>query len=93
MIHHLADGAFQLDLMVQPGARKTEWVGVHGDAIRVRLLAPPVDGKANQALLRFLADTFEVPLRQVELKSGETSRRKRVIIQGSLIAPESIIPL
>jgi uncharacterized protein (TIGR00251 family) len=79
--------------MVQPGARKTEWVGVHGDAIRLKLSAPPVDGKANQALLRFLADSFDVPLRQVELKSGESSRRKRVLIRGSTVAPESIIPL
>lgn len=93
MINHLSNGAFQLDLMVQPGARKTEWVGVHGDAIRVRLAAPPVDGKANQALLKFLADAFDVPLRQVELKSGDTSRRKRVIISGSALTPESVIPL
>jgi uncharacterized protein (TIGR00251 family) len=93
MIHHLSDGVIQLDLMVQPGARKTEWVGVHGDAIRLKLSAPPVDGKANQALLRFLADSFDVPLRQVELKSGESSRRKRVLIRGSTVSPKSIIPL
>lgn len=69
-----------LDVHVQPGAKRTGIAGVHGDAIRIRLAAPPIDGRANEALLRFLADAFGVPLRSVAIERGETSRQKRVRI-------------
>ena len=63
-----ADGdALVLTLHVQPGAARTEVAGTHGDALKVRLAAPPVDGKANAALVRYLADAFAVPLRDVTL--------------------------
>jgi uncharacterized protein (TIGR00251 family) len=70
-----------LSLHVQPGAKRTEVVGRHGDALKVRLAAPPVDGKANAELLRFLAAAFGVPLRNVTLLRGETSRQKTVRIE------------
>ncbi len=70
--------ALVLTLHVQPGAARTEVAGTHGDAIKVRLAAPPVDGKANAELLQFLADAFGVPLRQVTFVRGEKSRRKVV---------------
>ncbi len=69
-------GALILSLYVQPGASKTEVCGVHDDRIKIRLKAPPVDGKANQALCAFLAEEFDVKKSQVVLKSGETSRLK-----------------
>jgi len=77
-----ADGhaVIVLTLHVQPGAARTEVIGVHGDALKVRLAAPPVDGKANAELLRFLADAFGVPCRNVTLVRGDTSRRKFVRI-------------
>ena len=56
--------------------------GPHGDALKIRLNAPPVDGKANAALLRFLADELDVPMAAVTLKTGETSRQKTVLISG-----------
>lgn len=59
-----------------PGAKKTEAVGLHGDALKVRVAAPPVEGKANAALQRFLADTFGLPLAAVEQTAGFTQRRK-----------------
>lgn len=71
-----------LTVHVQPGAKRTEIVGVHGDALKIRLAAPPVDGKANECLLSFIAGILAVARREVELVSGQTSRRKRVRIAG-----------
>lgn len=65
-----------LTLHVQPGAKKTEVAGVHGDALKIRLAAPPVDGKANAALIAFVADRLGLAKSAVSLKSGQTSRRK-----------------
>jgi len=77
-----ADGhaVIVLTLHVQPGAARTEVAGVHGDALKVRLAAPPVAGKANAELLRFLAEVFGVSRRNVTLVRGDTSRRKIVRI-------------
>lgn len=75
-VRRQADGAVTLSLHVQPGAKQTGFVGLHGDALKVRLAAPPVDGKANAFLQAFLADFFGVPRRAVSLLSGETSRQK-----------------
>ena len=83
--------SIRLTLHIQPGAKKTEIAGEHGDALKIRLAAPPVDGKANQALLSYLATRFGVPQRQVVLKQGETSRRKVVEISGSSVAPDSLL--
>ena len=65
-----------LTLHIQPGAKKTEIAGIHGDALKIRLAAPPVDGKANAALIAFVADRLGVAKSAVTLKSGQTSRRK-----------------
>jgi len=77
---------------VQPGARRTEVSGTHGEegALRlvIRLAAPPVDGKANAELLRFLAAAFGVPLRQVHLVRGATSRQKSVRIDAPTRRPD-----
>jgi len=69
-------------LHVQPGAKRTEVVGAHGDALKLRLAAPPVDGRANACLLDYLAATLGIPSRSLRLLSGETSRRKRVEANG-----------
>lgn len=71
-----ADGCITLTLHIQPGAKKTEFAGLHGDALKIRLAAPPVDGKANEALLKFVAETLGMAKTAVSLKSGHTSRRK-----------------
>jgi uncharacterized protein len=78
-----------LTLRVQPGARRTEVAGLHGDAVKVRLAAPPVDGKANAELLRYLADAFGVPLRNVTLVRGETSRQKIVRVAAPARRPDA----
>lgn len=77
--HPDGDGV-TLALHIQPGAKKTEVVGRHGDALKIRLAAPPVDGKANTVLLAFLAEKLGVGRTAVELVSGQSSRAKRVRI-------------
>ncbi len=71
-----------LRLHIQPGAKKTEVVGLHGEALKIRLAAPPVDGKANACLLAFLADRLGVAKSAVSLLSGDSSRAKRVHVSG-----------
>jgi uncharacterized protein len=68
--------SLRVHVHVVPGAKKTEAAGLHGDALKVRVSAPPVDGKANAALQRYLADVFGLPLQAVEQTSGLTQRRK-----------------
>ncbi|CAH1905239.1 conserved hypothetical protein [Candidatus Nitrotoga sp. HW29] len=80
-----------LILHVQPGAKRSEVIGLHGDALKIRLAAPPIEGRANEALLRFIADNFNVPLRNVELKQGTLSRHKVVLVNGSTLEPESLL--
>ncbi len=71
-----------LTLHVQPGAKKTEVAGEHGGALKVRLGAPPVDGKANDCLIAFLAERLAVPKARVALEAGAASRQKRVRVAG-----------
>lgn len=77
-----------LHIHVQPGAKRTQVVGMHGDALKVRLAAPPVDGKANAALVSFIAELFGVPGRHVELLSGHTSRSKRLRVISPMQRPD-----
>ena len=73
---HRRESSATLTLHVQPGARKTEVVGLHGDALKIRLAAQPVDGKANAALIEFVAERLGLPKSAARLVSGQTSRRK-----------------
>jgi uncharacterized protein (TIGR00251 family) len=72
----------RLTVHVQPRARRTETAGRHGDALKVRLAAPPVGGEANEALIRFLAMRLDVPARAVRIVAGAGGRRKIVEIDG-----------
>ena len=78
-----ADGRITLTLHIQPGAKKTETAGLHGDALKIRLAAPPVEGKANEALIKFIAEALKLPKSAVNFKSGQTSRRKVLEVQGA----------
>jgi len=69
-----------LSIRVQPRASRDEIVGPHGDALKVRITAPPVEGKANAHLLKFLAAAFDVPRASVTLLSGDSARGKRIRI-------------
>ncbi|HEX5127060.1 MAG TPA: DUF167 family protein [Rhodocyclaceae bacterium] len=77
--------SIMLTLHVQPGAKRTEFVGLHGESLKLRLAAPPVDGKANACLIVFLSEFFKVGRSDVTLVSGEASRHKVVRI----IRPDS----
>jgi len=72
----------RLRLRIQPRASRTEVAGLHGDSIRIRLSAPPVDGAANEALILFLAATLGVPPRAVEITAGHGGRQKTVHVRG-----------
>jgi hypothetical protein len=86
-----AGDTITLTLHAQPGARKSAVAGLHGDALKVRIAAPPVDGKANEALIAFVAKLFDVPRKQVRLLTGDTSRHKRLEVTGSAVNPESLL--
>jgi hypothetical protein len=93
MWYRLDGCVITLTLHVQPGARRSGISGLHGEALKIRLAAPPIDGRANEALLKYLAALFAVPQRQVELRHGEQSRHKVVTITGSRIDPLSLLSL
>jgi uncharacterized protein (TIGR00251 family) len=69
-----------LELHVQPGASRTEFAGMHGERVKVRLAARAVDGKANEALIEFLASHYKVRKSSVRIAAGLKSRQKRVVI-------------
>lgn len=75
-------GGVRIQLLVQPRASRTEVVGLHGDALKVRVAAPPVDGAANEAIIRFFADRLDVPRNRVRLTKGGSGRRKVLEIDG-----------
>ena len=80
------NGGCVISVRVTPRASKNQVQGVLGDALKIRLQAPPVDGKANEALVHFLADTLGWPARNIDLLSGETSRNKRLMLHGLDVA-------
>jgi len=77
-----SDGAITFAVRVVPRASKSAVVGEHEGALRVRVAAPPVEGAANDALIKFLAKEFGVPARDVEIRSGHTSKTKVVRVTG-----------
>jgi hypothetical protein len=79
-----------LTLYIQPGAKRTQSVGLHGDALKIKLAAAPVEGAANAALADYLADIFGVTIRQVMLKQGARSRRKVIEISHPVHGPDAL---
>lgn len=76
---------------MQPGAKKTEVTGLHGERLKIRLAARAVEGAANEALVGFLAEAFGVAKREVRIVAGAQSRRKRVEITGAKRPPEALL--
>src|ERR1039457_4886065 len=77
-------------IRAQPGARKTAIIGIYGEGaaaqLKIAVHAPPIEGRANQALEAFLAETFSLPKNAVELSSGELSRSKVFLLRGVTLA-------
>lgn len=82
-LHATRDGSSLLDVLVAPNAKRTACMGLHDGALRVRLAAPPVDGAANDALLRWVATELGVARGAVVLARGDTSKRKQLAIDAS----------
>ena len=80
-VESTGDGV-RIQLHIQPRASRSELAGVFGDALKIRLKSPPVDGAANDELVRFLAEALEVPRSRIELVTGHTGRRKTVRVAG-----------
>ena len=80
-VHESAKG-ISFAVKVHPRARKNAIAGVVGDALKLALTAPPVEGRANQAVIEFFADLFQIPRSSVTIASGETSRNKVIRIAG-----------
>jgi len=85
-LHVQKDGAVLVDVHVMPNAARTQIQGLHDGALRVRLHAPPVDGKANLALQAWLAETLGIPKSAVELVRGTTARRKQLRVIAAYAA-------
>jgi len=87
----VVEGGIILNIHVQPRASKNHICGLQGEALKIRLTSPPVDGAANKLCREYLADLFGVAKSCVEIISGETSRHKRVRISGDPLLLKKII--
>ena len=76
----------------QPGAKKNAVAGLHGEALKIRIAAPPADGKANQALIAFVAGALGLPRRAVSIVKGESSREKILLVDDSAADPARLFP-
>jgi hypothetical protein len=85
-------GGWSLRVRVQPGAARSAVCGPHGDAIRIRLAAPAIEGRANRALIDFIAEALDVPRRLITIVSGEHARDKRLLIASDTLDPERLGP-
>ena len=87
----LESGALELLVHAQPGAKRTEVAGLHGDALKVRIAAPALEDRANDALIAFLAEALGTSQRDVVLVSGERGREKRLRVANATRPPETLL--
>ena len=76
------DGRVLLRLSVQPKSSRNKFAGIHGDTVKLAITAPPVDGKANKAVINFLASFFKLKKKDVTIKHGLQSRTKSILLAG-----------
>jgi hypothetical protein len=86
----LQDDALLLRCLIQPKASRDEITGVQDDRLKIRITAPPVDGKANAHLIRYLSDALDVPRSRIELLNGDTGKRKTLRIAGITTLPAAL---
>jgi hypothetical protein len=85
------DGVLSISVHAQPGARATEVAGLHGEALKIRVAAPALEDRANEALIEFVAKKLGVARRDVTIASGEKSREKRLEVRGCAVEPERLL--
>ena len=91
-MHYRWDGdKLFLDCTIQPKSREDRVAGLIGDSLKIKITAPPTDGKANRHLIKFLSKQFQVKQRAITIVSGATSRQKRLCISNPVTVPESIL--
>lgn len=83
-------GGVRLAVLITPNAKKTQVVGVQGDALKLKLQAQPIEGKANEALVKYLAKVLGVPRTAVTITHGLTSRNKLVEIVSATLTPDEV---
>lgn len=83
----------QLRIVLQPKASRDQIIGLHGDELKIAITAPPIDGKANAHLIKYLSKAFKIPKSQIQLQKGELSRHKQVLLPEPKIIPEIISQL
>ncbi len=76
------NGGVSLALNVQPRASKNRFMGLHGEAVKLAVTAAPTDGKANKAVIAFLASFFKISKSAITIKNGRQSRKKRILLAG-----------
>jgi uncharacterized protein (TIGR00251 family) len=86
-------GGVRLAVQIQPNAKKTEVVGVLDDALKIKLQAAPIEGKANEALVRWVASTLSVPRSAVEITHGLTNKRKLIVVMAEGLTPGRVAEL
>ncbi len=86
---HDQGGAVVIDVLVAPRASRNRVIAIHDNRLKIQLTAPPVEGQANDALVRFLADELEIPKAQIEIVGGATSKRKTVRLAA--VAPQKVL--
>ena len=91
-----AQGGIRITVQITPNAKKSEVIGVLEDALKIKLHAQPIEGKANEALVRFLADMLDVPKSAVTITHGHTSKRKIIEVSGATLtidrATQALLP-
>jgi len=87
----IKEGNCYFQIVVAPGAKRDKIIGLHGDRLKIAIAAPPVDGKANQRLIRYLAEVLAVPQANIFIEKGEKSNRKSIIIQGMTLKKISVL--
>ncbi|MFD2366838.1 DUF167 domain-containing protein [Pseudoduganella sp. GCM10020061] len=86
-------GGVRLAVQIQPNAKKTEVVGVLDDALKIKLQAAPIEGKANEALVRWVASMLSVPRSAVEITHGLTNKRKLIVVMAEGLTPGRVAEL
>jgi uncharacterized protein len=91
-IYYWRENNLLLNVYIQPNARKDDYAGIYNNCVKLKIKAPPVDGKANRELLRFLGEIFAVSQSSIHLMQGEASRYKKIEILQPAALPDWITP-